>query len=138
MALVHRYEDQLIRRLPPNAQHVAELLLSQTSLAELLVIRDAQQIDLLLLAQNNVPVGLWSDIVQAALLARITYFDPSPLLDQEKILLLVKLAIETIGFSLTTPLPQVVTAVKDHYPRLTAWLVSMAQLLSKLKRSAAE
>jgi hypothetical protein len=54
-------------------------------------------------------------------------------LNQEKILLLVKLAVETAGFSLSTPLPQIVAEVKEDYPRLTTWLVQMAQLLSKLK-----
>nr|MCH9741636.1 hypothetical protein [Pseudomonadota bacterium] len=108
IVLVHEYEDQLVRQLPPNAQRVAELLLSRLSLSELLTMR-------------------------AIILARITYFDPSPLLSQEKILLLVKLAVETVGFSLSTPLPQIVAEVKEDYPRLTTWLVQMAQLLSKLK-----
>jgi hypothetical protein len=131
--LVHDYEDQLIRQLPPNAQRVAELLLSRLSLSELLTMRDNGDVDVFLLNQHNVSQALWPDILRAIILARITYFNPSPLLNQEKILLLVKLAVETAGFSLSTPLPQIVAEVKEDYPRLTTWLVQMAQLLSKLK-----
>lgn len=131
--LVHDYEDQLIRQLPPNAQRVAELLLSRLSLSELLTMRDNGDVDVFLLNKHNVSQALWPDILRAIILARITYFNPSPLLNQEKILLLVKLAVETAGFSLSTPLPQIVAEVKEDYPRLTTWLVQMAQLLSKLK-----
>lgn len=131
--LVHDYEDQLIRQLPPNAQRVAELLLSRLSLSELLTMRDNGDVDVFLLNEHNVSQALWPDILRAIILARITYFNPSPLLNQEKILLLVKLAVETAGFSLSTPLPQIVAEVKEDYPRLTTWLVQMAQLLSKLK-----
>ncbi|MCH9742918.1 MAG: hypothetical protein K0U21_06890 [Proteobacteria bacterium] len=131
--LVHEYEDQLVRQLPPNAQRVAELLLSRLSLSELLAMRDNGDVDVFLLNEHKVNQELWVDIMRAIILARITYFDPSPLLNQEKILLLVKLAVETAGFSLSTPLPQIVAEVKEDYPRLTTWLVQMAQLLSKLK-----
>ncbi len=133
--LVHEYEDQLVRQLPPNAQRVAELLLSRLSLSELLAMRDNGDVDVFLLNEHKVNQELWVDIMRAIILARITYFDPSPLLNQEKILLLVKLAVETAGFSLSTPLPQIVAEVKEDYPRLTTWLVQMAQLLSKLKSS---
>ena len=131
--LVHEYEDSLIRQLPPNVQRVAELLLSRLSLSELLTMRDSGEVDVFLLNQHKVNPELWSDIVRAIILARITYFDPSPLLNQEKILLLVKLAVETAGYSLSTPLPQIVAEVKEDYPRLTKWLVQMAQLLNKVK-----
>lgn len=133
MALQHPYEKYLIRQLPPNAQRAAEALLAKTPLAELLALREEQKIDLYLMDQNKVPHALWPDILKAVLLARVSYFEPSPLLDQEKILLLVKLAVETLGFSLSTPLPQIVNAIKADYPRLTQWLAMMAQQLSKVK-----
>lgn len=134
--LVHEYEDRLVRQLPPNAQRVAELLLSRLSLSELLAMRDNGDVDVFLLNEHKVNQELWPDIVRAIILARITYFDPSPLLNQEKILLLVKLAVETAGFSLSTPLQQIVAEVKEDYPRLTTWLVQMAQLLNKVKSAA--
>lgn len=133
MALLHPYENYLIRQLPPNAQRAAEALLAKTSLAELLALREENRIDLFLMDQNKVAHELWPEILRAVLLARVSYFEPSPLLDQEKILLLVKLAVETVGFSLSTPLPQIVNAIKTDYPRLTKWLALMAQLLAKVK-----
>ncbi len=133
MALLHPYENYLIRQLPPNAQRAAEALLAKTSLAELLAFKEDEKIDLYLMDQNKVPHDLWPEILRAVLLARVSYFEPSPLLDQEKILLLVKLAVETVGFSLSTPLPQIVNAIKTDYPRLTKWLAMMAQLLAKVK-----
>lgn len=133
MALLHPYENYLIRQLPPNAQRAAEALLAKTSLAELLAFKEDEKIDLFLMDQNKVPHDLWPEILRAVLLARVSYFEPSPLLDQEKILLLVKLAVETVGFSLSTPLPQIVNAIKTDYPRLTKWLAMMAQLLAKVK-----
>ncbi|MBP7900581.1 MAG: hypothetical protein KAZ85_01145 [Gammaproteobacteria bacterium] len=133
MALLHPYENYLIRQLPPNAQRAAEALLAKMSLAELLSMRAEKRLDLYLLDQNKVAHELWPDILRAVLLARVSYFEPSPLLDQEKILLLVKLAVETVGFSLSTPLPQIVNAIKSDYPRLTKWLALMAQLLAKVK-----
>lgn len=136
MALLHEYEDRLIRLLPPNAQHVAEMLLSRSSLVDLLRMRDLGEIDLYLLTQHKVNKDYWSDILRAAILAKVTYFDPSEFLDQAKVLMLVKLAVESAGFSLSTPLPQVVAAVKTDYPRLTRWLVMMAQLLGKLRASS--
>lgn len=133
MALLHPYENYLIRQLPPNAQRAAKALLAKTSLAELLALREENRIDLFLMDQNKVAHELWPEILRAVLLARVSYFEPSPLLDQEKILLLVKLAVETVGFSLSTPLPQIVNAIKADYPRLTKWLALMAQLLAKVK-----
>jgi hypothetical protein len=96
-------------------------------------LREENRIDLFLMDQNKVPHELWPEILRAVLLARVSYFEPSPFLDQEKILLLVKLAVETVGFSLSTPLPQIVNAIKADYPRLTKWLALMAQLLAKVK-----
>jgi hypothetical protein len=132
-AIQHCYENFLISQLPPNAQRVAEAMLANASLAELLEIRENRRIDSYLMDQNKVPYELWPEVLRAVLLARLTYFEPSPLLDQEKILLLVKLTIETAGFSLTTPLPQIVNAIKADYPRLSLWLTQMANLLAQVK-----
>jgi hypothetical protein len=136
MAILHEYEDRLIRLLPPNAQHVAEMLLSRLSLTDMLRMRDEDEMDLYLLNEHKVSRELWPDILRAIILAKVTYFDPSEFLDQAKVLMLVKLAVEAAGFSLSTPLPQVVAAVKTDYKRLTRWLVVMAQLLGKLRTSA--
>jgi hypothetical protein len=135
MALLHEYENRLIRLLPPNAQHVAEMLLSRLSLTDMLRMRDDGDMDLFLLNQHKVDKELWPEILRAVILAKVTYFDPTEFLDQAKVLLLVKLAVEAAGFSLSRPLPQVVAAVKTDYPRLTRWLVMMAQLLGKLRAS---
>lgn len=137
MSFLQAYEDRLIRQLPPNAQHVAEMMLSRMSLAELLRMSDTGDMDLFLMTQHNVSKELWPDILRAVTLAKVTYFEPSDLLDQAKVLLLVKLAVESAGFSLATPLPQVVASVKKDYPRLTRWLVAMAQLLAKQRKPAA-
>lgn len=128
----------MIRLLPPNAQHVAEMLLSRLSLVDLLRMRDLGEMDLDLLTLHKVNKDYWSDILRAVILAKVTYFDPTEFLDQSKVLILVKLAVESAGFSLSTPLPQVVTAVKADYPRLTRWLVMMAQLLGKLRAGSAK
>jgi len=136
MALVHAHEDRLIRQLPPNAQHVCEMLLSRLSLVDMTRMQETGEMDLYLLTQHKVSHDLWPDILKAVILAKITYFEPSPLLDQAKILLLVKMAVETAGFSLNTPLPQIVNAVKNDYPRLTRWLTMMAQLLAKQRKPA--
>jgi hypothetical protein len=136
MAILHEYEDRLIRLLPPNAQHVAEMLLSRLSLTDMLRMRDEDEMDLYLLNEHKVSRELWPNILRAIILAKVTYFDPSEFLDQAKVLMLVKLAVEAAGFSLSTPLPQVVAAVKTDYKRLTRWLVVMAQLLGKLRTSA--
>lgn len=131
--ILHAYEDRLIRDLPLlKAQHVAENLLSRYSVVELLELQLSGEVDDYAMSQNKLPYDLWPEIVRAALLARISYFDPSPNLNKEKILLLVKLAVEAIGFTVSTPLPQVVAAIKSDYLRLTNWLIQMAQLLAKL------
>ena len=79
MALLHPYENYLIRQLPPNAQRAAEALLAKMSLAELLSMRAEKRLDLYLLDQNKVAHELWPDILRAVLLARVSYFEPSPL-----------------------------------------------------------
>jgi hypothetical protein len=131
MAILHSYESYLIRQLPLNAQRAAENLLAKTSLAELLQLGVENDMDSWIMDSNKVSRELAPDILRAVLLARLTYFEASPLLDQEKILLLVKLAVETLGFSLSTPLPQIVSVIKADYPVLTKWLAMMAQQLVK-------
>lgn len=126
----NRYENKLLLDLPPNARDIAEEFLSETNLTELLRMQAENEPDMDLLKQHHVSAKLWQNILQATLLAKTTYFLPSPTLEQQELLYLVKVACKNAGFSLTkTPLPEIIEKTSFEMPVLHDWLKNMAQLL---------
>lgn len=137
VVILHSYEDKLIRDLPLlKARYVAETLLTRYSIAELLTLQLAESVDVDLMNSHKLPYDLWPDIVRAALLARISYIHPSHNLSKQKILLLVKLAIEFSGLNSSVPLSEAVVSIKSDYAYLAIWLTGMAKQLTNLSDKA--
>lgn len=105
--LENDYEQKLLMDLPPNARDLAQELLSTRSLGELLSLRESAEIDKDLLASKRVSERYWSDLINAAILAKSTYFLPNPKFSQDEIYFLIRTASSTINY----PIKQ--SALKD-------------------------
>ncbi|WP_024850090.1 hypothetical protein [Hydrogenovibrio kuenenii] len=129
--LENDYEQKLLMDLPPNARDLAQELLSTRSLGELLSLRESANADKDLLASKHVSERYWSDLINAAILAKSTYFLPNPKFSQDEIYFLIRAASSTINY----PIKQ--SALKDlinfaktkEMPVLAKWLEQFSDLL---------
>lgn len=127
------YEQKLLLELPPHARDLASELLSTRSLGELLSLREQQEPDKALLATKRVPERNWYELMNAAVLAKTTYFLPNPKFSQEEIYYLIKVASTCIHY----PLKQgnlkdlIEFSETQDMPVLTNWLRNFSKLLLK-------
>jgi hypothetical protein len=128
----NKYEDKLLMDLPPNARDIALDLFARTPLGKLL--QDLQMIkpNTELLAEHKVAESYWKPILQAATLAKITYFLPNGKYSQEEILYLLKVVCLCVDY------PQknisfygVAFFIKTDMPTLHNWLNELSKLMRK-------
>lgn len=125
------YEQKLLLELPPHARDLANELLSTRSLGELLSLREQPEPDQALLASKHVHERHWYDMMNAAVLAKTTYFLPNPKFNQKEIYYLIKVASSCIRYPLKQGnLKDLIdfTETQDM-PVLTNWLENFSQLL---------
>lgn len=129
--LENDYEQKLLMALPPNARDIALGLLSTKSLGELLSLRESQQPDKNLLASKKVAERYWFDILNAATLAKSTYFLPNPSFTQEEIFFLIKAACSSINYPIkqATLVDLMDFTLKKDMPILHEWLQKFSALL---------
>lgn len=128
----NKYEEKLLMSLPPNARDIALDLFARTPLSKLLQDLLVIKPDTVRLAQHNVNEHEWKPILQAATLAKITYFLPDGKYSQKEILYLLKVVCLCIDY----PQPKisfyaVASLVKHDMPTLYDWLNNLSKLMRK-------
>jgi len=128
----NNYEKTALLQLAPHARDVAEQILTVTPLNELLQLWLSKEPDTTLLTLHKVPIGMWSEIVDAALLAKVTYFLPNERFDKEEVLYLIKIACLSINKPLSAfTIKEVIELTKEDYPVFSHWLTDFAFLLKQ-------
>lgn len=123
-------EQKLLLDLPPHARDIAMEYISTKSLGELLDLWQETKPDLSQLSAKNIPHSMWKPLINAALLAKVTYFLPNPDLTQEEMLFLIKIACMSAGYPLNTySLADVMVMTKEDMPVLHNWLQQFADFL---------
>jgi len=130
----NKYETAALLKLPPNARDIAEELLTKTALNELLIMWQSKEPNINLLTHHKVPASLWSEVIDATLLAKTTYFLPNEKLSKEEILYLIKVACHSINKPLNAyTIKDVIELSREEYPVLSQWLTDFAKLLKQKK-----
>ncbi|HHT00209.1 MAG TPA: hypothetical protein ENK73_05060 [Thiomicrospira sp.] len=113
----NKYETAALLKLPPNARHIAEHLLSITPLSELLIMVQDGTPDQNLLKEYNAPKSLWDDVLKATLLAKTTYFLPNEKFTKEEFLYLIKSACLSVDLPLNIySIKEVIEMSQQEYP----------------------
>lgn len=129
-SLEYRYEKTLLLKLPPKARDIAEELLKTQSLAELLVMWQTNTVDSKLLVEFQVTSEHSYAILNAAILAKTTYFLANPNFSQKEALYLIKAASASAGLSLKKhDLKEVIQLSRIEFPVLHEWLLDFYPLL---------
>jgi len=129
-SLEDRYEKTLLLKLPPKARDVAEVLLKTKSLADLLAMWQENAISEHLLSEFQVSSEYSYAILNAAILAKTTYFLANPNFSQEEALYLIKAACASAGLSLKKhDLNDVIQLSRTEFPVLHEWLLDFSRLL---------
>lgn len=126
------YERFLLQELPPHARDIAEFLFNGQPLVFFLKQQATPNPDDFLLDKYKVPHKFWPDIIDAALLAKLSSFEPNPNFERSQVTFLIKTATNLVGTPLNKfSLEEVIRHHHERMPRLCKWLMSMAKLLSK-------
>ena len=126
----NNYERFSLQELPPHARDVAEYLFSSQPLVYFLKQQQTPEPDIYLLDTHKVPHSMWPEIIHAALLAKLSFFEPNPTLKREQVLFLIQSACKLIGMPLNQySLEDVIRQNTEQMPQLSRWLISQAQLL---------
>lgn len=126
----NNYEDALLLKLPPNARDVAEHLFTFRPLHELLILWLDNEPDFELLTERHVASQHWEAILNATLLAKMTYICDNPKFNQEEVLFLLKIACASAGLPLKAyTLAEVVELSKEDLPIFHDWLKRFAHRL---------
>jgi len=129
----NKYETAGLQNLPPHARDVADQLLTVTPLSELLTIWQDNTPNSELLQEHKAPEQLWPDIVNAALLAKVTYFLPNENFTKEELLYLMKAGCASIKLPLNVySIKEVVEMSENDYPVFSQWLTDFAKHLKTL------
>lgn len=128
----NNYERFSLQELPPHARDIAEYLFNSRPLVYFFEQQKIPEPDTYLLDARKVPHSMWPEIIHAALLAKLSFFEPNPNLTREQILFLIQSACTLIGMPLTQySLEDVIRQNKERMPKLSSWLIAQAQLLHK-------
>lgn len=131
----NKYETAGLLLLPPHARDVAEELLTTTPLNELLAMQENPEPNNSLLQTYNVPETFWVEILNAAILAKTTYFILNPDFTKEEILYLMKAACRSIDRPLNVyPVREVIEMSREEYPVFSEWLSLFARRLKALSK----
>ncbi len=126
----NNYERFSLQELPPHARDIAEYLFNSQPLVYFLKQQKTPEPDIFLLDNRKVPHSMWPEIIHAALLAKLSFFEPNPNLKREQVLFLIQSACKLIGMPLNQhSLEEVIRQNKERMPLLSSWLISQAQLL---------
>lgn len=129
-SLDDQYEKTLLLKLPLKARDIAEELLKTKSLAELLTMWQQNTINIDLLDEFQVTHENTYPILNAAILAKTTYFLANPNLTQQEILYLIKAASASAGISLKKyDLKEIIQLSRIDFPVLHEWLLDFSRLL---------
>lgn len=127
-----RYEKALLLKLPLKARDVAEELLKTKSLAELLSMWQQNTIDLNLLNTFQTSSEHNYSILNAAILAKTTYFLANPSFTQKEVLYLIKAASASAGMSLKkNSLKEIIQLSRIDFPDFHQWLLNFSRLLKE-------
>lgn len=128
----NKYETAGLLLLPPHARDIAQHLLTVTPLSELLLMWQNQKPNHELLIRHKVPVEFWEKIIDATLLAKVTYFLPNSTFNRDEVLYLIKAGCLAIKMPLDTySVKEVIDAKSEDYPVFINWLKQLAKLLQK-------
>ncbi|MPQ77181.1 hypothetical protein [Hydrogenovibrio sp. JE_KL2] len=134
--LENDYEQTLLQALPPNARDLALELLSTYSLGQILALREKTEPDKELLATKHVSDRYWLPLINAAILAKSTYFLPNPKFSQDEIFYLIKAACSSINYPIKQAtlkeLMEFTQAKEMHV--LSKWLQDFSELLLQQNR----
>jgi len=128
-----KYERHLLQELPPNARDVAEFLFSNKPLLFFLKQQATAKVDHALLEQSKVSPKLWPEIIQAALLAKITYFEPNPNLTAEQLEFLMEKACDLVNMPMQQlSVEQIIELTHNNMTWFAKWLHQMSAQRKKL------
>ena len=128
----NKYETAGLLLLPPHARDIAQHLLTVTPLSELLLMWQNQKPNHELLIRHKVPVEFWEKIIDATLLAKVTYFLPNSTFNRDEVLYLIKAGCLAIKMPLDTySVKDVIDAKSEDYPIFADWLKQFTKLLQK-------
>lgn len=126
------YERFLLQELPPHARDIAEFLFNGQPLVFFLKQQAAPDPDNFLLNKHKVPHKFWPEIISAALLAKLSSFEPNSDFSRKQVTFLIKTATNLIGTPLNEfSLEEVIRHNQERMPKLCKWLMSMAKLLQE-------
>ena len=129
------FETALMQELPPNARDLAEHLFSTYSLQKLLKMIYETGISEGDLKYHHIPSKLGPSILNAALLAKITYFLPNAKMTKAECEYLITLACAAAGYPLKDyNIKEVLTAIQSQMPVLFKWLLTFQKLHLTLKK----
>ncbi len=128
--LEQKYEQTLLLQLPPQNRDIANRLLEQYSLAELLSMWQQYPPEQALLDTHNTSENDWYPILTAAILAKTTCFIENPHFTQPERLYLIKAACGSAGLPLTKySLKEVIHLSQNRFPVLHEWLLRLSNQL---------
>lgn len=129
--LENDYEQKLLMDLPPNARDLAQEMLSTRSLGDLLLLRENAEPDKEILASKHVLERYWSDLINATILAKTTYFLPNSKFSQDEVFFLIKVAASTVNYPIEqTSLKEFIEFAKAKDMLILAnWLEDLSDLL---------
>ncbi len=128
----NEFEHTLIQRLPPHARDAAELLFSTYSLRQMLDMFYHQGLPEALLEEFHLKSTQSLSILNACLLAKITYFLPNPKMTKEECAYLIRLGCQVAGYPLEKyKISEIIIAAKDDLPTFTQWLTVFEKLYLK-------
>ena len=127
-SLENKYEKTLLLQLSPKARDAAENLLNTLPLAELLVLWQQHSPDEQILQKYNASNEEWYAILNATILAKVTYFLINPNFTKAEVLYLVTIATASAGYPLTKhSLSEIIQLSQSELPVLHEWLLTFSQ-----------
>lgn len=124
------YENHLLQELPPHARDIADFLFNGKPLVFFIQQQQSPIPDIELLNNKKVPHHYWNEIIEAALLAKLTNVDPSPILRSDQILFLIHSSCALIKMPLSQySLDEIIHENQLKLPKFSHWIRIMAAAL---------
>ena len=123
------FEEEPILALAPIAQKVAYDIFTTWPLPKMMEYWLENKPDKALLKFHGCPERFWKKALQAAFVAKTTYFLPNPKFSKAERDYLLSLACTHIGYPLTEySLKDALYACREKYPIFSRWLLEMYKL----------
>ncbi|CAN8141382.1 conserved hypothetical protein [uncultured Thiomicrorhabdus sp.] len=128
------YEFSLRDILPGNSRDLVMHLFTTVSLGRMLELWEKREADKFLLNKYRVNQADWPDALQAAIIAKLSYLKINDHYSVHEMVYLMKTACTVLGKPLTEyTLNEVINAQHTQTPKLSLWLMKIAQLV-QIKR----